>query len=382
MIDSNQTATLAQAPQQYKVHFPGLNALRFYAAFAVIYSHIAQNTSPLPKVYKAFDFILIDAHSAVSLFFTLSGFLITYLLLQEQKVADNINVGKFYLRRIFRIWPLYYLIAIVGFGIYPLIFGQNYFIATLYPEYPDTPMSIGTKLFFVFFLMPNFSGVTAPMGHLWSIGVEEQFYAFWPWVVRNKSGILKVAFGILIIKFILTPFLPAFGVSGMIKIFDEARFECMAIGAIGAYLYFNGHTLMKYVYHPVTQIAAMVGIAIMALMDVSVNPYNSTAIAIIFITIILNLATNPKSLVHLENKIVNRLGQISYGLYLYHFPIVYLFLVTVSKIDSMRGTFLSASIMFAGITFTTWLVSEISYRWFETPFLNLKDRFATVHTSS
>ena len=139
---------------------------------------------------------------------------------------------------------------------------------------------------------------------------------------------------------------------------------------------------MKYVYHPVTQIAAMVGIAIMALMDVSVNPYNSTAIAIIFITIILNLATNPKSLVRLENKIVNRLGQISYGLYLYHFPIVYLFLVTVSKIDSLRGTFLSATIMFVGITFTSWLISEISYRWFETPFLNLKDRFATVHTAS
>lgn len=371
---------MSQFPKQNKVHFPGLNALRFYAAFAVIYSHIAQNISPLPIVYKALDFILIDSRSAVSLFFTLSGFLITYLLLQEQKVAEDINVGKFYLRRIFRIWPLYYLIAIVGFVIFPIIFGKNYFLSTLYPEYPDTPMSVGAKLLLIFFLLPNFSGVTAPMGHLWSIGVEEQFYAFWPWVVRNKSGILKVSFGILIIKFILTPFLPAFGVYGMIKIFEEARFECMAIGAIGAYLYFNGHSLMKYIYHPVTQVTAMIGIFMLALRDVTVNAYNSTAIAIVFITIILNLATNPKSLIHLENRVIDRLGQISYGLYLYHFPIVYIFLVVVSKIDMKDGS-IPTSVMFFGIVLTTWLISEISYRWFETPFLNLKDRFATIHTS-
>lgn len=113
------------------VYFPGLNGLRAIAALAVVLSHITQSL----KFFNLSPYIfgtlsnggpkgLSLAANGVSIFFCLSGFLITYLLLSEKKV-NSINVKKFYIRRLLRIWPLYYLYlliviivaAIYGFGI-------------------------------------------------------------------------------------------------------------------------------------------------------------------------------------------------------------------------------------------------------------------------
>jgi len=179
----------APATPVNRIHFPGLNALRFYAALAVVYSHVVQNVSPMPVIAEIMGPFLIDGHSAVNLFFVLSGFLITYLLLRESIEHGDVAVGKFYVRRILRIWPLYYLVIIIGLVVFPLIFGPNYTFSVFYAEYPSMPVTIATKLALVFFLLPNLAGITAPMVHIWSIGVEEQFYLVWPWIVRDKTRI-------------------------------------------------------------------------------------------------------------------------------------------------------------------------------------------------
>src|SRR5574337_816257 len=93
------------------VYFPGFNGVRFFAAILVLVDH-----TELFRSYIGFDTFWADNFSShlgalgVTIFFVLSGFLITYLLLCERKEFNTINIRDFYLRRILRIWPLYYLI--------------------------------------------------------------------------------------------------------------------------------------------------------------------------------------------------------------------------------------------------------------------------------
>ncbi len=98
--------------------FPGLNALRFFAAAIVILMHIHSNQGVvgLPQL-PAFA-ILFKGLYGVSFFFVLSGFLITYLLLKENKKTGSVNVKQFYLRRVFRIWPLYFIVVAAGMFFY------------------------------------------------------------------------------------------------------------------------------------------------------------------------------------------------------------------------------------------------------------------------
>ncbi len=98
-----------------KVYFPGLNALRFIAASAVIITHIEllkgffglKSFWQNPLLYNL-------GGLGVYFFFVLSGFLITYLLLKEKTVLNDIKIKNFYIRRILRIWPLYFFILILG----------------------------------------------------------------------------------------------------------------------------------------------------------------------------------------------------------------------------------------------------------------------------
>src|SRR5262245_16271974 len=109
------TATLTD-----RIYFRNLNGLRFIAALLVIIHHIEQlkYIFGMPNNFSS-SFVQIIGELGVILFFVLSGFLITYLLLEEEKRTDTIAVRNFYLRRILRIWPLYFLIVIIALAILP-----------------------------------------------------------------------------------------------------------------------------------------------------------------------------------------------------------------------------------------------------------------------
>src|SRR5215212_2881474 len=102
------------------VHFPGLNGLRFFAAMAVAVSHVElmKQYHDLPNAYDH-PAVYELGRLSVTLFFVLSGYLITYLLLAERKATNTIAVRNFYIRRILRIWPLYYLIVLLAFFLFP-----------------------------------------------------------------------------------------------------------------------------------------------------------------------------------------------------------------------------------------------------------------------
>ncbi|MBU3715366.1 MAG: acyltransferase, partial [Ferruginibacter sp.] len=161
-------------------YLPGLNTLRFIAAFFVVISHANISLYKL-GVYAECNFAFLNrGGDAVDFFFTLSGFLITYLLLHEIKKTQTVSVKSFYLRRVLRIWPLYFFLVFIGFIllglIYPYLYKKPFFETSV----------IDLFLMFVFFV-PNYAAKNYMVGllnPLWSIGVEEQFYIFWAPLVK------------------------------------------------------------------------------------------------------------------------------------------------------------------------------------------------------
>ena len=110
---------------QQKIYFSNLDGLRFIAALMVYLQHGFTHWSKEDTISNDFLLRFMNTISSgglgVSIFFVLSGFLITYLLLAEKKQFGKIDLKKFYIRRILRIWPLYYLVVIFGMIIYPSI---------------------------------------------------------------------------------------------------------------------------------------------------------------------------------------------------------------------------------------------------------------------
>ena len=182
---------------QASTYLPGLNTLRFIAAFFVVISHANISLFKL-GIYDECKFPFLNrGGDSVDFFFTLSGFLITYLLINELKNTQTISITQFYRRRVLRIWPLYFLIIIIGFIIlgvvYPMIYKKAFFETDI----------LSLVLMFVFFI-PNFAAKNFMVGllnPLWSIGVEEQFYLFWaPLVKKFRKHIFSVVLFFLVLS--------------------------------------------------------------------------------------------------------------------------------------------------------------------------------------
>ncbi|MES1210740.1 MAG: acyltransferase, partial [Acidobacteriota bacterium] len=148
-------------------HFPGLNSLRFYAAFCVLLGHIPLNQASLGIPNPHYGAIFFRGAPAVCFFFSLSGFLITWLLLKEIRKTGGVDVRSFYLRRICRIWPLYFLIVFFGLAFYNLLLPR---IGIHYPVEYSIPLALLLYVFLLPNLMNSLYTVGGILNPLWSIG--------------------------------------------------------------------------------------------------------------------------------------------------------------------------------------------------------------------
>lgn len=353
------------------IYLPGLNGIRAIAAIAVIISHIGLSLN-LYDIKNFGGYAL--ASFGVTMFFALSGFLITYLLLKEQLGSKTIAIRKFYVRRILRIWPLYYfyifiVLIVIGFSL-------NKYTWMYFFLLPNLPFSINAASIFA---------ATLPyLAHYWSVGVEEQFYLFWPWLVKKSKNVFFMLCGFAIAFFFFKILLTIIGAPKfLIVLFHYTRFGCLAIGGIAAYLLFTQNKFfLKIVQHKFSEIIAWTIIFLIALNKFYLfSIIDHEIVTIATLVIIINQVNNAKRIISLENRIFDYLGKISYGLYIYNPLIIYLISLPLKKIiknDSITDIVL---IYIVTIAFVIG-VSHLSYFYFEKWFLKWKDKFAVVKSKS
>ncbi len=355
-------------------YFPNLNGLRFIAAFMVIIHHIESMKSTFKwQNINDNQTIFLLGKLGVILFFVLSGFLITYLLLNEEKLKGSINVKHFYLRRICRIWPLYFLIILLSLVVFPHFESLN-FRTSDYMLFYD---SIGAKIVLFIFFLPNLLlvrfGVMPYASQTWSIGVEEQFYLLWPWLIKwfkNKILMVVMVFVVYHILNFIVFNVSQIPYSQLLQgFFQFFNIDCMAIGAFfGIVLHQNRKKLLQVICN--TYLFYFIAIIALSLIIKGYNfpLFNYQIYALLFGICIINLATMKATF--LEHKWLNYLGKISYGLYMYHIIAIGITLVLLEKINLTS----SLALYPISIAFTI-LLSAISYKYFETYFLKLKAKY-------
>lgn len=374
-----------------KIYFPGLNGLRFFSSLAVFVTHVELMKAKLG--YSNFwhnTLIHYLGVIGVSFFFVLSGFLITFLMLTEKKHFKLFSLKKFYLRRVLRIWPLYFLLLIIGFFILPYY--------TYVPYFSDHfKIEFSANLILYILIIPNLAlsmFVAVPLiGQSWSIGVEEQFYFFWPILFRLFKGFnykLLVNFLVfwVLLKLIVLITILNYDYPWLLILKNNLamlKFENMVIGAIGALLLFENKTnILNFIHNKIILGISLIGIFISLYVfpDFLFDGIHLVH-SVFFLVIILNVSSNQKSFVKLENKFYNNLGRISYGIYMYHLIIIYFGI----KIFDYFNIFLQNNIFFNILLYVfslliTISLSYISYNLFEKQFLKIKDRFSMIESSN
>jgi peptidoglycan/LPS O-acetylase OafA/YrhL len=359
------------------IYLYGLNGIRAMAAVAVVVSHTTVQL----------DLFNLDSHVfgtqdngnpksldlagyGVSMFFVLSGFLITYLLAIE-KEKGIISITKFYGRRILRIWPLYYAYMLLCFFVYYFFHLEvNTTSVWFYIFYAaNIPFIFGNELLF--------------LGHFWSLAVEEQFYMFWPLLNKlNVQKLIKYSISIIFLMIgVKTAFHFLYPNSKIELIIHVTRFHCMIMGGVAALLFKRQNKLfLRISTNNLTQFTCW-----LCLFMVLINRFHiisfldNEILSVVTIFIIIGQVTKT-SFISLENKLFDFLGKNSYGIYVIHPLVIFLFSKVYLHPSSLET--LNYLAVYLGVLLITIFVSYLSYKYFETPFLKLKKQKFTVVKSA
>lgn len=341
--------------------YPGLDGLRAIASLAVVFGHIElmKKNHQFANFFGSVDQL---GGLAVILFFVLSGFLITSLLLRE-KDRQPISIKNFYLRRVLRVWPLYYLIIFLS--------------AIIFSYHPD-------KITWVLCLS-IFPNISHAIGHgwavspqIWSIGVEEQFYLFWPNVMKYSKKYLIHVFLLIMLVIPIMPHLIQFtlirinpnsqALNLIEDLFEVLRFNCMAIGAILA-IAIHKEYLGKIKPPPFFLSVLTVFILALWFSNFKISMFNTELYAVLF-AILIYCVINGGLITILESRFFKFLGKISYGTYMYHWIILLLLFKILNPDDALFNTKLYALSLSLTI-----LIASLSYFLVERKILRYKDSF-------
>ncbi len=374
-----------------RIYFPNLNGLRFIAALLVVVHHTEQfkYLYGLPNNFSD-SFVQIIGELGVILFFVLSGFLITYLLLEEEKRTRTIDVRKFYARRILRIWPLYFLVVALALLLIP-----NLPIFTL-PDYGRARIykDLFEKLALYIFFLPNLVspllGIVPYASHLWSIGTEEQFYLIWAPLIKFVRRYRVTLMFVIVSGYLLfaralysdrTNFLAyKYEINAFWQSFN---IPSMAIGGFFALLLHADHRALKLFLNNCLFYFALAFTSVMlyrgvyfpqiAIHDVPFPYLYKEFYSVWFGILILNFAANKNIFISLEQKPIRYLGKISYGLYMYHPIAIVLALHATTRLGALPDAWLYPLVLALTIFF-----AGVSYAYYESYFLRFKLGFVRV----
>lgn len=343
-------------------HIPALDALRGSAAWLVVVGH----TFGPPSLGRM----------AVAVFFVLSGFLITWLLVRESDASGAISLRNFYIRRTLRIFPAFYVFWIICI-VAALARGSRVY----WPEALSSFFYMGD-----YYNALHSMHVNNIMGVTWSLGVEEKFYLLWPFIFaafhRNPAKLFKFAIGsigliwlyriIANLAFALPPDYLRYAFDSR---FDNILYGCtLALALKLVKLEPLLKSVNRFKLLPFVLGAVLLALAVFEARSSSTYDYvfgmtlDSAIIVMMMIQLVFLGAV--KGWRWLDHPVLRLFGQISYSLYLYH-------IVVIALVDHflphlrMRWSY---PIIYLGSA----AVAYISYRVIERPFLRLKDRFTVT----
>jgi peptidoglycan/LPS O-acetylase OafA/YrhL len=368
-----------------KVFFENLDGLRGLCFLSVFFFHSFHTTFPDIYNNSIYRFVKTDlfgnGNLGVNFFFVLSGFLITFLLIEEKQINKRIDLPRFWLRRILRIWPLYYFCVFFGFIIFPylkLLFGH-------------IPQETADPLSYIFFLnnfdfLQKDSPDASILGVLWSIAVEEQFYLIWPillTIIPFRFYWILFA-GILVISIIFRAF---YDNGFMNEMHTLSCISDLAIGSFGAWL--MHFTKAKNIIINLNKVYIIILYGLFLFIyffrdeflfsNYQIRIFERSLIAIVMLGIILEQCYSKNSLFKLSNfKNISRLGIISFGLYCLHFIGILVTTSVTSKLGINHGIWNVLLLETSMALCLTIIFSWISYKFYESPFLKFKNKFAFV----
>jgi peptidoglycan/LPS O-acetylase OafA/YrhL len=388
-LQETQQHPAAGAPTAAKERFyrPELDLLRF-VAFVLVFCHHLLPDRPPAGVHPAWiDNLYLTVKYAsgngLCLFFLLSSYLITELLLRERESTGSIHMKAFYVRRVLRIWPLYF--AFLGFG-----YLLGLVVPVLHISIPfvlQYVLLVGNLAFYHHYT------TLSPLGPLWSISVEEQFYLCWPFLARSagKRGLLILSLALIPISMIASAWLAFHAAKPGIAIWTNSftEFECFGVGAL---LALGLHK--KEWKAGVAARGALVALCaaawfvsdgilhykrdqLLANRDLMVQVGGFQLVVLGCGLIFLAMLSMPlgrwsKPLVYL--------GRISYGLYVFHILCRYIAMRVFSLAHVQNTTVLGLpnTAMLTLAFALTATMAILSYNFFEKPFLRMKSRFTFV----
>ena len=375
MRDHKKLASWAQSERNLPTHVPALDGIRGVAVMVVFVSHLHLILSPEPTFREVTPWGFINrtfeaGFMGVDIFFVLSGFLITSLLLKERSSNRSGMLSRFYKRRALRLLPALYALLIVSFFV---------------SQWENFPRDIQWRTTWHALLYLNNwnivwnSATQNDLGHLWSLGIEEQFYIAWP-IVMLTIAALKIPPKIAIS---LTAFFAVVvtwhrfdlwnnGVSWLfLYVRTDARVDSLLIGASFAYVYRHYRVPPKILNLLAT--SSFIGFIYIKYRfgSLPVHPFffqgGFTVIAVLAGTIILAAAEGAwfanRALISRPLTIV---GKVSYGLYLWHVPV---FAVLGRHVTSgPKPLRILIGIIIASA------VTSLSWYFVEKPFLKIKNQ--------
>ena len=356
--------TQAAAPQKIKFpHLPELDSLRTLAVLMTLLAHF----SPVIIPYMWYG---------VPIFFTISGFLITTILLNtfngDPTASRPVLIRNFMVRRALRLFPIYYLfitffwLAKKYLSLYLWKDEFTVYFFTYTPNFLIHKIGLGNALCF---------------SHLWSLGVEEQFYLFWPWVLLfpPRRFRIPIIIGLILISLGYVFFNSQDPVIGALTF---TNFHTLGVGALLACLYLKQGTEIdwlkknRHLLFTLTFIHLVLVLIFFKDSSAFWHLYREIALCICTFSIVVVSIFGWKGLIGYitRNKLVQYIGTISYGIYLYHMPVPFVYRAVASRLfpSFQPGPWPFLAICL-GITF---VLAALSYKYIETPFLNLKRYFS------
>lgn len=365
-----------------KKYFRNLNATRFLAFLPVFLTHCFFTNDETIKKHVLFVFVqqhLKLGLLALDYFFVLSSFLISWIIYEELSIKGEFSIKNFYIRRSLRIFPLYFVIVILGFVIQFFDRISGTFMLEALPSFHHF-------LFFTlnFYMMNHGLNFLFFLTFFWSVSIEEQFYVFWALVLKFISKFDVVISVLLIITSLIFRAINIHEDNRLVfhTLSSLANFGLGNLLCIAFFKYpFISQRLIDAISSNTKRIIYLVFLMICFWYNLLFSSQVMVVVerlffALFFVFVIADLAFSAKPSINLEGvRWMNYFGQLSFGLYCYHGV-----LMTCAFYLLAHTSFLSSTSMVLLITplvllLATLLTAHVSYRFIEKPILKFKANY-------